>query len=87
MGTWLTGQEGGREGGRVCLGSQTWEDGRARAAFSPPCAVITVTAQTSRLREQLSHTALYRFAYAAIIIVIYNNYSCIVSALKISIFL
>lgn len=65
-----------------------WGDGRARAVFSPACVVITVTAQTSRPREQstliLQST---RFAYAATVIVVYNNYRCIVSALKISIFL
>lgn len=72
----------------MCPGSQTWGDGRARRIFPPAHVAITVTAQTSRPREQSSLILqCTRFAYAAIIIVVYNNYRCIVSALKISVFL
>lgn len=82
MGTWLIGQKGGS--------AQAPKRGKTdvHAWFSLPLALITMTAQTSHLREQSSLILqCTRFAYAATIIVVYNNYRCIVSALKISVFL
>lgn len=58
-----------------------------RAVLSPGYVVIAMTAQTSRLREPpslaLQHVG---FPYASIIIVVHNNYRCIMSALKIRVF-
>lgn len=66
MGVWLIGQKGG----------SAWAPKRGKMDvpvrfFSPACFVMTVTAQTSCLRE-LSSLILHRtrFAYASIIIVV-----------------
>lgn len=83
MGTWLMGQKGGS-----ARAPKRGKTDMHVHFISPACVVITMTAQTSCLCEQSSlilHCT--RFAYAAIIIVVYNNYRWIVSALKISIFL
>lgn len=51
------------------------------------CAVITPAAQTLLCARSALRLHSATFAYAATIIVVYHNYRCIVSALKISVFL
>lgn len=65
-----------------------WAPKRGKSDVHVQVCAVTATAAQTRLCAQPAlslHAAA--FAYAAAIIVVYNNYRCIVSASKISVFL